>query len=188
MRPRQWGACWLALQLWQQLEPDSFWRAGLRPSRERTPWLKLLKLPAACRLIDPGSEGRLHRQWFDASAMDDLLEADFAPAERNTLYRCLDKLLEHKDESFKFLERRRGEPFGASFEVLSHDLTSSCFETDEDRGPDDLRQHGCATGTPQADRQGRPFSASGGGGEFVRDRRAHRQPSPAHRETPLVQG
>ena len=141
-RPRQWGACWLALQLWQQLELDSFWRPRLRPSREGTPWLKVLKTLVAYRLIDPGSEWRLHRQWFDASAMADLLESDFALAEKNTLYRCLDRLVEHKDALNKFLVRRWGELFGAKFDVLLYDLTSTYFETDEDRGPDDLRQYG----------------------------------------------
>jgi transposase len=141
-RPRQWGACWLALELWQQLELDSFWRPRLRPSREGTPWLKVLKTLVAYRLIDPGSEWKLHRQWFDASAMADLLESDFALAEKNTLYRCLDKLVEHKNELFKFLVRRWGELFGAKFDVLLYDLTSTYFETDEERGPDDLRQFG----------------------------------------------
>jgi hypothetical protein len=141
-RARQWGACWLALDLWQQLELDSFWRPRLRPSREGTPWLKVLKTLVAYRLIDPGSEWRLHRQWFDASAMADLLHSDFALAEKNTLYRCLDKLVQHKDELFKFLKRRWGELFGASFEVLLYDLTSTYFETDVERGPDDLRQFG----------------------------------------------
>ena len=141
-RPRQWGACWLALQLWQQLELDSFWRSRLRPSREGTPWLKVLKTLVAYRLIDPGSEWKLHRQWFDASAMADLLHSDFALAEKNTLYRCLDKLVEHKDELFKFLKRRWGELFGATFDVLLYDLTSTYFETDVERGPDDLRQFG----------------------------------------------
>jgi transposase len=141
-RPRQWGACWLALDLWQQLELDSFWRPRLRPSREGTPWLKVLKTLVAYRLIDPGSEWRLHRQWFDASAMADLLHSDFALAEKNTLYRCLDKLVEHKDELFKFLKRRWGELFGVTFDVLLYDLTSTYFETDVERGPDDLRQFG----------------------------------------------
>ena len=85
---------------------------------------------------------RLHRQWFDASAMGDLLEADFALAEKNTLYRCLDRLVEHKTALFKFLKRRWGELFGAKFEVLLYDLTSTYFETDVERGPDDLRQFG----------------------------------------------
>ena len=141
-RPRQWGACWLALQLWQQLELDSFWRPRLARAQGNTPWLKVLKTLVAYRLIDPGSEWRLHRQWFDASAMADLLDSDFALAEKNTLYRCLDRIVEHKDDLFKFLVRRWGELFGAKFDVLLYDLTSTYFETDEDRGPDDLRQFG----------------------------------------------
>ena len=141
-RPRQWGACWLALQLWQQLELDSFWRPRLARAQGHTPWLKVLKTLVAYRLIDPGSEWRLHRQWFDSSAMADLLDSDFALAEKNTLYRCLDRLVEHKDDLFKFLVRRWGELFGAKFDVLLYDLTSTYFETDEDRGPEDLRQFG----------------------------------------------
>ena len=141
-RPRQWGACWLALDLWQQLELDSFWRPRLRPSREGTPWLQVLKTLVAYRLIDPGSEWRLHRQWFDASAMADLLNADFALAEKNTLYRCLDRLVEHKDDLFKFLCRRWGELFDAKFDVLLYDLTSTYFESDVQRSESDLRQYG----------------------------------------------
>lgn len=90
-RPRQWGACWLSCVLWQQLDLERFWAPHLVPSREGTPWLLVLQTLVAYRLIDPGSEWRLHRQWFDASAMGDLLGADFALAEKNTLYRCLDK-------------------------------------------------------------------------------------------------
>ena len=141
-RPRQWGACWLAMELWQHVDLDGFWRARLPASREGTPWLKVLKTLVAYRLIDPGSEWRLHRQWYDASAMADLLDADFALAEKNTLYRCLDKLVEHKDELFKFLCRRWGEMFNAKFDVLLYDLTSTYFETDTERGAEDLRQYG----------------------------------------------
>jgi hypothetical protein len=141
-RPRQWGACWLALELWQQLDLDSFWRPRLARVRGDTPWLKVLKTLVAYRLIDPGSEWRLHRQWFDSSAMADLLEGDFALAEKNTLYRCLDRLAEHKDELFKFLVRRWGELFDAKFDVLLYDLTSTYFETDTERSSADLRQYG----------------------------------------------
>jgi transposase len=140
--PRQWGACWLSCTLWQQLGLDSFWAPRLAPSREGTPWLLVLQVLVAYRLIDPGSEWRLHRQWFDASAMGDLLGADFALAEKNTLYRCLDKLVEHKDALFKFLVGRWGELFGAKFDVLLYDLTSTYFETDVERGETDLRQFG----------------------------------------------
>ena len=141
-RPRQWGACWLALKLWSQLDLDRFWQSRLLPSREGTPWLKVLKVLVAYRLIDPGSEWKLHRQWFDASAMADLLDSDFALAKKNTLYRCLDRLVEHKDELFKFLKQRWGEMFEAKFDVLLYDLTSTYFETDIERGEKELRQFG----------------------------------------------
>jgi transposase len=141
-RPRQWGACWLSCELWQQLGLDGFWAGRLRPSREGTPWLKVLQTLVAYRLIDPGSEWRLHRHWFDASAMADLLNADFALAEKNTLYRCLDKLVEHKDDLFKFLVKRWGELFDAKFDVLLYDLTSTYFETDTERSAADKRQYG----------------------------------------------
>ena len=74
-RPRQWGACWLSCELWAQLGMDGFWAARLKPSRQGTPWLKVLQTLVAYRLIDPGSQRRLHRHWFDASAMADLLNA-----------------------------------------------------------------------------------------------------------------
>ena len=32
-RPRQWGACWLAGQLWRELQLDRFWADRLPPSR-----------------------------------------------------------------------------------------------------------------------------------------------------------
>ena len=91
-RPRQWGACWLACRVWDQLRLDDFWSPRLPVSRERTRWLDVLKTLVAYRLIDPGSEWRLHR-WYDQGAMGDLLGADFALAHKDTLYRCLDRLL-----------------------------------------------------------------------------------------------
>ncbi len=42
-RPRQLGACWLAMVLWDQLRLDEFWRPALPPSREGTSWLNVLK-------------------------------------------------------------------------------------------------------------------------------------------------
>ena len=76
-RPRQWGACWLACQLYEELELDGFWAERLPPSRKGTRWDLVLQTLCAYRLIDPGSEWRLHRQWFERSAMADLLGADF---------------------------------------------------------------------------------------------------------------
>jgi hypothetical protein len=141
-RPRQWGACWLSCVLWQQLGLDGFWSTRLPASRKGTRWLQVLQTLVAYRLIDPGSEWRLHRHWFTSSAMADLLEADFALAGKDTLYRCLDKLLPHKDALMLFLKQRWGELFGASFDVLLYDLTSTYFEADTPREAPDKRQYG----------------------------------------------
>ena len=128
--PRQWGACWLACTLWDLLELDTFWLPRLLPSRKGTRWLNVLKVLTAYRLIDPGSEWRLHRQWYDRSAMGDLLGEDFSVAESDTLYRCLDKLLVHKDALCTYLRSRWVALFDARFEVLLYDLTSTYFECD----------------------------------------------------------
>jgi transposase len=129
-RPRQWGGCWLACHLWDQLELDEFWSPRLPASRQGTRWLNVLKTLVAYRLIDPGSEWRLHRQWFERSAMSDLLGEDFDLVQKDNLYRCLDKLLAHKTDLFSFLQQRWKTLFDAKFEVLLYDLTSTYFECD----------------------------------------------------------
>jgi transposase len=129
-RPRQWGACWLAFDLWIRLELDRFWSPLLPESREGTRWLNVLKTLTAYRLIDPGSEWRLHREWFRNSAVGDLLHEDQDIAKDDTLYRCLDKILPHKKEFFSFLHQRWQDMFDVNFEVLLYDLTSTYFECD----------------------------------------------------------
>lgn len=129
-RARQFGACWLGLQMWECLELDGFWRPRLARSRKGTDWLQVLKTLTLYRLIDPGSEWRLHRQWFERSAVSDLLGADAGVAQPDTLYRCLDKLAPHKEALFSHLKGIWAERFGASFEVLLYDLTSTYFECD----------------------------------------------------------
>jgi len=141
-RPRQWGACWLACQLYEQLELDRFWLARLKNSRQGKQWRHVLQTLVCYRLIDPGSEWRLHRLWFEQSAMADLLGADYALVEKNGLYRCLDKLLEHKTALFDHLHQRWQDLFGASFEVLLYDLTSTYFESPLPDDENDKRRYG----------------------------------------------
>ncbi len=127
-RPREFGSCWLACRLWQQLGLEEFWEGRLESGREAVSWEKVLRLLVVNRLLAPGSEFRLHRQWFDASAMDQLLNSDFAVAEKDRLYRCLDRILEHKRELFRWLRQKWADLFQADFEVLLYDLTSTYFE------------------------------------------------------------
>ena len=142
-RPRQWGACWLAGQLWRELELDRFWADRLPPSRKGTQWDQVLQVLVWYRLIAPGSEWKLHRDWFGKSAMADLLEADFGLAEAHKLYACHDLLLRHKADLFSHLMARWRDLFGANFDVLLYDLTSTYFEINASEVAEgDKRRHG----------------------------------------------
>ena len=141
-RPRQWGACWLTLTLWRQLQLDRFWAGRLAPSRKGTRWDAVLFVLVAYRLLAPGSEWRLHREWFEHSALADLLGADFALAEIHKLYACHDRLLAHKQALFDHLVERWRDLFNASFDVLLYDLTSTYFEADPPFPEGDKRRHG----------------------------------------------
>ena len=129
-RPRQWGASWLGLYVWDMLELDTFWRSRLPSSRKGTSWLNMLKALVCYRLIDPGSEFRFHREWYVRSAIGDLLGEDYSLAQKDKAYRCLDLLLEHRDELFGFLKGQWGKLFGAKYDVLLYDLTSTYFESE----------------------------------------------------------
>lgn len=141
-KPRQWGACWMGCQLWEQLGLDEFWEQRLPVGRQGARWTDILKLLTIYRLVSPGSEWRLHRHWFDHSAMGDLLGGDFALAELHRLYQCHDKLLEHKPALFDHLTERWETLFDASFEVLLYDLTSTYFESDPPFPENDKRKFG----------------------------------------------
>ena len=142
-RPRQWGACWLAGQLWRELELDRFWADRLPPSRKGTQWDQVLQVLVSYRLIAPGSEWKLHRDWFGKSAMADLLGADFGLAEAHKLYACHDLLLRHKADLFSHLMARWRDLFNANFDVLLYDLTSTYFEINASEVAEgDKRRHG----------------------------------------------
>ena len=142
-RPRQWGACWLAGLPWRELQLDRFWTERLLPSRKGTRWEQILQVPAAYRLIAPGSEWKLHREWFGNSAMADLLGTDFGLAEAHKPYACHDRLPAHKDALFSHLVGRWRDLFNAGFDVLLYDLTSTYFEIDAAALPEgDKRRHG----------------------------------------------
>ncbi len=141
-RPRQWGACWLACHLYEQLGLVEFWAKRLEPSRKRTRWDLIVQALSCYRLIDPGSEWRLHRHWYEKSAMGDLLGAGFELAEIHKLYECLDRLLEHKRALFDHLTERWKDLFNTKFDVLLYDLTSTYFESDPPFPKKDKRKHG----------------------------------------------
>jgi hypothetical protein len=141
-RPRQWGACWLTLKLWEQLQLDRFWAERLAHSRKGTRWDQVLLVLVAYRLIAPGSEWRLYRHWYEQSALSDLLGADASLADIHKLYRCHDLLLAHKQAMFDHLVGRWRDLFNVTFDVLLYDLTSTYFEANPPFPEDDKRRFG----------------------------------------------
>jgi hypothetical protein len=140
--PRQWGACWLADELWRTLCLDDFFGSRLPLNREGTDWEKVLRILTVYRLLSPGSEWRLHRQWFATTALGDLLDVDARAVQDDTLYRCLDLLLPLKEELFGHLRQRWCDLFGATYQVLLYDLTSTYFECEVPGSEEDPRRFG----------------------------------------------
>ena len=141
-QPRVWGSCWLALKLWERLELDRFWSQCLPRSRKGTRWDQVLFVLVAYRLLSPGSEWRLHRQWFERSALKDLLGADERLGDIHKLYACHDRILKHKTAVFDHLVGRWKDLFNVEFDVLLYDLTSTYFEANPPFDEDDKRRFG----------------------------------------------
>jgi len=139
-RPRVFGDCWLGCRLWDELQLGEFWRERLPGGKAEVPWVKVLELLSVRQLVCPGSKWHLHRRWFVSSAMDQLLDEDFAVAAKNRLYECLDRIDEHRAALFRHLRARWKDLFGATYDLLLYDLTSTYFEGEMEEAP--KAQHG----------------------------------------------
>jgi hypothetical protein len=127
-RPRQFGACWVGCKLWEELGLGEFWQQALCEEVGAVAWEKVVELLTVNRLIAPRSELSIHEKWFPQTAMAALLESDERLAEKDRLYRALDHMVEHKEALEEHLALRWKDLFGASFDVLLYDLTSTYFE------------------------------------------------------------
>ncbi len=127
-RPRRFGDCWAATKLWGQLDLDGFFAARLEDEPGMVPWAKVIELLVVSRLCSPGSELSVHKQFYPQSAIGWLLDTDAAVAEKDRLYRALDRLLPHKADLEQHLARRWKDLFGVTCDLLLYDLTSSYFE------------------------------------------------------------
>lgn len=127
-KPRAFGDCWLGCEIWNLLGLETFWSGRIDSLKSPVPYSKVLKLLVVNRLIKPGSEFYVHHHWFDQTAMDFLLDCDFQIAEKNRLYRCLDRILPYKDELCRHLKQRWETMFNLEYDILLYDLTSTYFE------------------------------------------------------------
>jgi len=134
-RMRQFGACWLGLELWRRLELDRFFGARLDEQAADVPWSRVVAVLAINRLCAPGSELAIEERWYPSTALDDLLGIEEGKINDTRLYRCLDRILPHKTQLEQHLKQRYGELFGAEFDVLLYDLTSTYVEGSAEKNP-----------------------------------------------------
>jgi len=134
-RTRQFGACYLGLELWRRLELDRFFEQVVDDDPADVPWSRVTALLTINRLCAPGSELAIEQRWFPSTALDDLLGMEESKINDTRLYRCLDRILPHKTKLERHLKNRYGELFGAEFDVLLYDLTSTYVEGAAEKNP-----------------------------------------------------
>jgi transposase len=134
-RTRQFGACFLGWELWKRLELDRFFEQTVDEDAAEVPWSRVAAVLAINRLCVPGSELAIEERWYPATALDDLLEIAEDRINDTRLYRCLDRMLPHKSKLEQHLKQRYGELFGAEFDVLLYDLTSTYVEGAAEKNP-----------------------------------------------------
>src|ERR1700737_1898641 len=134
-RTRQLGACWLGLELWRHLELNHFFEEAVDEHEADVPWSRVAAVLAINRLCAPGSELAIEERWYPSTALDDLLGIEEGKINDTRLYRCLDRILPHKTKLERHLKNRYGELFGAEFDVLLYDLTSTYVEGAAEKNP-----------------------------------------------------
>jgi transposase len=134
-RSRQFGASFLGLELWKRLELDRFFEQSVDDKTADVPWSRVAAVLAINRLCAPGSELAIEERWYPSTALDDLLGIEEGKINDTRLYRCLDRILPHKTKLEQHLKQRYGELFGAQFDVLLYDLTSTYVEGAAENNP-----------------------------------------------------
>jgi transposase len=134
-RTRQFGSCWLGLELWKRLELDRFFEQAVNEHEADVPWSRVAAVLAINRLCAPGSELAIEERWYPSTALDDLLGIEDGKINDTRLYRCLDQILPQKTKLERHLKQRYGELFGAEFDVLLYDLTSTYVEGAAEKNP-----------------------------------------------------
>jgi transposase len=134
-RTREFGGCYLGLELWKQLGLEGFFAQHLDTDGAEVAWSRVTAVLAINRLCDPGSELAVEQRWYPATALDDLLHIEEGKLNATRLYRCLGRLLPLKTKLEQHLKQRFGELFGAEFDVLLYDLTSTYVEGAAEANP-----------------------------------------------------
>ena len=129
-RVRDFGGCWLGLEVSERLGLIPLLERLLPEGREDIPWSMMAMTLVLMRLCEPSSELRIAEYLYERSTLADLLGIPTDKVNDDRLYRALDRLLPHKVEMEKHLKGRLGELFDLEYDLLLYDVTSTYFEGD----------------------------------------------------------
>jgi transposase len=127
-RLRHFGDVYLGLVLWHRLGLMEFCKEHIPEGREEIPWSVMAAVLTLARFCAPSSDLQIAESWYGKTALDDLIGIPKEKINDDRLYRALDALLPHKDALCRHLQKRYGELFGATFDFLIYDVTSTYFE------------------------------------------------------------
>ena len=134
-RSRRFGDVWLALEIIKKLGLGELLEHLLPDAHPKIPWVRLAEVLIVSRFCEPSSELHIAEEFYQASALSDLLGIPDEEIYANRLYRALDQLLEHKDRIQQHLKDRLGELFAIRYDILLYDVTSTYFEGEEAKNP-----------------------------------------------------
>jgi len=139
-RARSFGGSWLALELLSILGLDRFLGQKMDLGRAEVPWNLTAEILVVHRLLNPSSELSIAEGGYEKTALPELLGVPADKVDDNRLYRCLDRLLDHKEDLERHLKETLGKLFGLTYDLLLYDMTSTFFEGQSDKNP--LAQRG----------------------------------------------
>ena len=134
-RTRQVGPCYLGWELWRRLKLDEFFQGAIDTDGADVAWSRVAAILGINRLCAPGSELALEQQWYPSTSLGDILHIEEGKINHTRLYRCLDRILPQKTKLEQHLKQRYGELFGAEFDVMLYDLTSTYVEGAAEANP-----------------------------------------------------
>ncbi len=127
-RVREFGQVWAALAVWRRLGLDRLLAEVMPEGREKVGWDVIACILTAAKFCEQDTEKGITEAWLPNTALCDILGLDEDRMNLTRIYRGLDEILGHKDTLCRHLQERWGDWFGATYDFMLYDVTSSYFE------------------------------------------------------------
>jgi len=138
-RVREFGSVYLPLALWHRLGLGKLLGEVIEPGRETVDWPTVASVLVSARFCAQQSELVVAEDWYEKTALEDILGVEKARINDDRLYRALDVLGRHKEKLCTHLMERYRDWFGVRMEFLLYDVTSTFFEGQAGKNPKAVR-------------------------------------------------